>query len=67
MWLLIVSCLLFLIPNFSMEKINNEQINNFYLKTQCHTIGDKCNGNNDCCSQLTCYSIQSMFFFYFIK
>jgi hypothetical protein len=50
-----------------MATINNEPLDHLYLKNPCHNLGDKCHKNNDCCSQLTCYSIQGMFFTIFVK
>ncbi|CAF0719591.1 unnamed protein product [Adineta steineri] len=40
-----------------MATINIEPLNNFYSENQCQTIGDKCQQNTDCCSNLICYSI----------
>ena len=68
MCLLIILSFILLIPNCSLTKtittIDNQPYKNiYYEENQCQQIGDKCEENNDCCSQLNCYSIQSMFFF----
>jgi hypothetical protein len=58
MWLLLASCIILVLSNFSMATITNEPSNSF---DQCKIVGDKCQETNDCCSDLTCYSTQSMF------
>jgi len=58
MWLIIVPCIIFLISNVSMATINNGRLNDFYPKDLCQKIGDECQDNSDCCSYLTCYSIE---------
>ncbi len=62
MWLLIISCIIFLISNSSMATTNS-----FYSENQCQILGDTCQQHTDCCSDLTCYSIESMFILFFSK
>lgn len=63
MWLLIVSCIILLNPHFSTATINyNEALNKFYQNDQCHSLGDQCQSNKDCCSHLICYFIQGIFY-----
>jgi len=54
----LVSCIVFLISNLCLAAIDNEPKNLFFHKEQCKFIGDKCQENNDCCSNLLCYSVQ---------
>jgi len=42
-----------------MAIIDDEPLNNFYFKNQCQNLGDICQESDDCCSQLTCYSLQN--------
>jgi hypothetical protein len=63
MWLLITSCIGFLISNLCLATINNDPRNSFFQKEQlqqCQIVGDECQENSDCCSNLICYSIQSI-------
>ncbi len=62
MWLLIISCITFFILNSSMATTYS-----FYSENQCQILGDKCQQNTDCCSDLTCYSIESMFILLFFS
>jgi hypothetical protein len=41
--------------------------NSFYSENQCQILGDTCQQHTDCCSDLTCYSIESMFILFFSK
>ncbi|CAF1331239.1 unnamed protein product [Adineta steineri] len=61
MWLLITSCIGFLISNLCLATINNDPKNIFYQNKQiqqCNNLGDTCQDNSDCCSDLICYSNQ---------
>jgi len=57
MRLLGVSCLFFLISNLCVATTDDEQSIIFHHQ-QCQAMGDKCRNDNDCCSDLVCYSIQ---------
>jgi len=61
MSLLISSCVVFLISTLFLATIADEP-KNIYLEKeqlqQCQTIGDICKTEEDCCSHLTCYSVQ---------
>jgi hypothetical protein len=63
--LLLITCILFLISNLCLATIDNGQKNIFFPTEQCKFLGDTCQENNDCCSDLICYSIKSMFSFLF--
>jgi hypothetical protein len=61
MWLLINSCIIFLISNLCLAAIVDESKNIYFEKEQlqqCKTIGDQCQKEENCCSPLTCYSNQ---------
>ncbi|CAF0796437.1 unnamed protein product [Rotaria sp. Silwood1] len=61
MWLLITSCILFLISNLCLATIHNNPKNIIFQNEQiqqCKTIGENCQVNSDCCSDLICYSTQ---------
>ena len=54
MCLRIISIIL-LISNLCLATINNHPENIFFQKEQCKLIGDKCQEDNECCLDLTCY------------
>jgi hypothetical protein len=61
--LLLITCIVFLISNLCLATIDNNPKNIFFPTEQCKFLGDICQENNDCCSDLICYSIKSMFNF----
>ncbi len=63
--LLLITCIVFLISNLCLATIDKDPKNNFFHAEQCKFIGDKCQDNNDCCSDLSCSSIKGMFHFFF--
>jgi len=56
--LLLITCIVFLISNSCLATIDNDPKNIFFHKEQCQSLGDKCQENNECCSDLICYSIK---------
>jgi len=61
MRLLGASCLIFLISNLCVATTDDEQSIIFQQQHhhQCQVMGDKCQHDNDCCSDLTCFSIRA--------
>ncbi len=64
--LLLITSIVFFISNLCLATIDNDPKNLIFHKEQCKSIGDRCQENNDCCSDLLCYSIKGMFYFFFI-
>jgi len=57
MWLLITSCVIFLISNLCLATIDNHPKNIFFEKERCKNAPEQCQENSDCCSDLICYPI----------
>ena len=58
MWLVIISCLVYSLANFSSATIDNRPSHD---AQSCLTVGDQCHANSDCCSHLTCSPVQGEF------
>lgn len=67
MWLLIISCTIILVSKFSLATIDIQAYNSFHSEDQCQTLGDTCQQTTDCCSDLTCYPVESRRQFVFRK
>ncbi|CAF1460124.1 unnamed protein product [Rotaria magnacalcarata] len=61
MYLLITTCIVFLISNLCLATIHSDAksiaIQNEQIQ-KCKILGDYCTENIDCCSELNCYSIE---------
>ena len=55
MWLVIISCLVYSLANFSSAAIDNHPSHDVQ---PCLSVGDQCLENNDCCPHLTCSPVQ---------
>jgi hypothetical protein len=63
--LLFITCIVFFISNVCLATVDKDPKNSLFPHEECKLIGDKCQENNDCCSDLNCYSIPGMFIFLF--
>jgi len=53
--LLFITSILLLISHCSSALVDNDQTNE-----QCQSIGQSCQQNQDCCTSLSCYSIEGI-------
>jgi hypothetical protein len=53
--LLLITSIIFLISNLCLATIDNDPKNIFLPKEQCKLLGDTCQEDSDCCSDLICY------------
>jgi hypothetical protein len=62
MWLLITTCIILLISNLCLARIDNQPKNIFTQEEKCKNLQETCQEHNDCCSDLICYPNKSIVF-----